>query len=72
MHVISDRLVVGTCERRNSTASQWRLQPTGTLWKGKEEAEETGEESNLTAPFWLFYTSMGFTAVDPFAIGKLS
>lgn len=64
VRVISDRLVVGTCERRDSTTSPWRLQPTGTLRKEKE--------SNLTAPFWLFYTNMGFTAADPFALGKLS
>lgn len=69
MHVISDRLIVGTCETRYGTTSQW-LQLTGTLWKGKEAAEETREESNLTAPIWLFFIS--FTAVDPFALGKLS
>lgn len=47
--VISDRLVAGT-------TSQWRLQPTGAPRKGKEAAEETGEESNLTltAPFGFF------------------
>lgn len=72
LHVVSDRRIVGTHETRYSTASQWRLQPTGALRKGQEAAEETREESDLTAPIQLFHTDVSFTAADPFALGKLS
>lgn len=71
-HAVSDRRIVGTCETRYRTTSQWRPLPTGALREGQEAAEETREDRDLTAPTRLFHTDINLTAADPFALRKLS